>query len=278
MNWRRKRRLKKVRPGDGSALEHYRLWQVFTRSLFYMDLPRPNALAQNDATTAVMQHSYAVEVNFFADDVTDYSLGQVLDDVGDGIGNLVGLSKSHEPEDESHEPEDERRGRNKAEPGKLPRAPVAVYRDGRQIHRSNLPAAFQVPGGVIEVEASLFGLTRMHYVRDGAELVLQPDGHSLEGLRARFGRKFPVLSRVIGAVAVVILLAGLVVGAPQLLELVTGWDVIAQRVGTFTSPINLPDWANTILFTAGVAAAIERALTLRNHWLIDMDTTWWSLG
>ena len=27
---------------------------------------------------------------------------------------------------------------------------------------------------------------------------------------------------------------------------------------------------------AGVLAAVERALTLRNHWLIDAETTWTS--
>jgi hypothetical protein len=36
----------------------------------------------------------------------------------------------------------------------------------------------------------------------------------------------------------------------------------------------LPAWANTTVTVAGVLAATERALTLRNHWLIDLDTTW----
>ena len=67
---------------------------------------------------------------------------------------------------------------------------------------------------------------------------------------------------------------GLVLFVPQLLELVTQWDFVAERVGTFTSPISLPTWLNTTLFVAGIAASLERALTLRNHWLIDVDT-WW---
>ena len=47
-------------------------------------------------------------------------------------------------------------------------------------------------------------------------------------------------------------------------------------MGTFTSPIQLPAWLNTALLVAGIIAAFERALTLRNHWLIDADTTWTS--
>ncbi|GAB3796133.1 hypothetical protein [Virgibacillus kimchii] len=31
----------------------------------------------------------------------------------------------------------------------------------------------------------------------------------------------------------------------------------------------------TILVIAGTLAALERALMLRNHWLIDMETSWW---
>lgn len=51
-------------------------------------------------------------------------------------------------------------------------------------------------------------------------------------------------------------------------------DWVAERFGTFTSPFALPAWANTGLLILGILAALERALTLRSHWLIDAET-WW---
>lgn len=150
-----------------------------------------------------------------------------------------------------------------------------LYRDGFQVARSRLPASFPVSGNVIEVAATTYGLSRMHYVTDGGdEHILRPHALSLEGMRARFGRRFPRLSLALGRVAVVILLAGLAVVLPQVVAWISQLDVVADRLGTFTSPITLPAWANTALLVGGVLAALERALTLRNHWLIDADT-WW---
>ena len=157
-------------------------------------------------------------------------------------------------------------------------APVALYRDGLQQQIATAPVAFAVPGGVIEVGTSDYGLTRMHYVReDGSPAgALRPHRRSAEGLRARLARRHPAASRLTGLVAVLILLVGLVLTVPQAVELVTSLEVVAAQVGTFTSPIQLPAWLNTALLVAGIIAAFERALTLRNHWLIDADTTWTS--
>ncbi|GAB3044357.1 hypothetical protein GCM10027079_06040 [Sediminivirga luteola] len=150
-----------------------------------------------------------------------------------------------------------------------------LYLDGRHHAGSTLPAAFPVPGGVIEVAASAYGLKRMHYIGDdGESQQLQPHPRTTEGMRARFGRRFPRASRLIGAAAIVVLLVSLTVGIPQLVQFVTGFDAVAQYTGTFTSPINLPGWANTAVTAAAVLAAFERAITLRNHWLIDMETGW----
>ena len=154
---------------------------------------------------------------------------------------------------------------------------VSLYRDGRRTARAATPAVLPVPGGVIEVRASTFGLSRMHFVpHDGAPRTLLPDRASAEGIRARFAHRFPRASRAAGTVAIAVLLVGLVVAVPQALEWVTSIDVVAERVGTFTSPIVLPEWASTSLLVAGCLAGFERALTLRNHWLIDIDT--WFIG
>ncbi|USQ80935.1 hypothetical protein [Ornithinimicrobium faecis] len=153
---------------------------------------------------------------------------------------------------------------------------VRFYRDGRQHLVAEQPAAFAVPGGAVEVAVGTFGVSRMHLVSDAGEpeRVLRPIRHSGEYWRAVLDHRHPRLSRWIGRVAIVILLVGLVLFVPQLLELITGLDVVAERVGTFTSPISLPAWLNTTLLVAGIAASLERGLTLRSHWLIDMDT-WW---
>ena len=152
---------------------------------------------------------------------------------------------------------------------------IRLYRDGKQHLVAEQPAVFPVERGVIEVSLGSFGVTRVHLVPDdGPEQVLRPVKHSAEYWRSVLDQRHPGVSRVIGWAAIAILLVGLVLLVPQLVELVSHWDVIADRVGTFTSPIVLPDWANVSLTVAGMLAALERALTLRNHWLIDAET-WW---
>ncbi|WP_114854246.1 hypothetical protein [Brachybacterium sp. YJGR34] len=226
---RRRRRERRVRPGDDSALRDYRFWQLFHRSLFVLDLPEADGA----------MHRMTVDVHHLADDLS-------LDD---------STSDSDE----------------------MP--PVALYRDGVQVARANPPAAFPVAGGHLEVARNLYGMTRMHYVPvEGPARALTPHPRTLEGWRARFGRRFPAASRAIGAIAVVVLLVGLVVAVPQLVELVTHLELVADHVDPFTSPLSLPAWANGALLVAGALAATERALTLRNHWLIDADTTWTGLA
>jgi hypothetical protein len=157
-------------------------------------------------------------------------------------------------------------------------APISFYREGRQLHIANSPVAFEVPDGTVEVATGSYGLTRMHHVPadGGPARTLRPHPRSAEGLRARFGRRHPGASRLIGVLAIIMLLIGLVLMVPQAAELITSLDPVAERIGTFTSPIQLPAWLNITVTVAGALAAVERALTLRNHWLIDADTTWTS--
>ncbi|GAB2747469.1 hypothetical protein [Amycolatopsis magusensis] len=216
---KRRWQLGRVRSGDGSALGDYRLWQVFSRSLFFLDLAEPSG----------SNHTYAVDVRYLVDAKT---------------------KKQHE-----------------SASGK---SPAALYRDGVQLYRANLPATFPVPGGVIEVATSAFGLKRMHFVSaDGGERTLRPHRRSQEGLRARFGQRFPRTSAVVGVVAVAILLVVLSVALLKGIEGVTRIPVVAEHLGTFTSPIRLPGWANITMVVAGVLSAVERALRLRYHWLLD---------
>ncbi|WP_354004673.1 hypothetical protein [Ruania suaedae] len=145
-----------------------------------------------------------------------------------------------------------------------------LYRDGSHRAGSKLPALFRVPGGEIEVVTSGYGLRRCHYVPDnGPERQLVPDPASAEGRRARLERRRPALSRAIGAVSITVLLVSLVLGVPQVIEQVSHIPIVAERIGSFVSPIQLPAVLNVGLVVAGLVASSERALRLRYHWLLD---------
>jgi hypothetical protein len=151
------------------------------------------------------------------------------------------------------------------------RATAHLYLDGRHHAESKVPAFFPVQGGTVEVRTSGFGLKRCHYVTaEGTEHQLTPDPASAEARRARLDRAHPALSRLIGFLSLIVLVIGLVILILQLAEQVTrAPEGIAQYVGTFTSPIDLPAWGNTVIGLVTVAASTERALRLRYHWLLD---------
>jgi hypothetical protein len=121
------------------------------------------------------------------------------------------------------------------------------------------------------VRTSGFGLKRCHYVTtEGAEYQLIPDPASAEGRRARLDRAHPALSRCVGFLGVIVLVIGLVLLILQLAEQITRDPAgIAQYVGTFTSPIDLPAWGNAVVGLVTVAASTERALRLRYSRLLD---------
>lgn len=153
---------------------------------------------------------------------------------------------------------------------------IDLYRDGKHHAKATTPAVFPVPGGVIEAATTTYGLKRIHYITEAEkEYVLSPDRRSAEGLRMRFDAKFPGISSIIGKLAIFILVVSIMLGLPQLASLISQLPMIEQWWGSFESPIILPSWLNTTLLVGGTIAAIERALTLKNHWLIDMETSWW---
>lgn len=150
-----------------------------------------------------------------------------------------------------------------------------LYTDGVQTAKSALPATFPVPDARIEVATTIYGLKRMHLVLDdGTRTQLHPAAHTAEQWRADLARRRPALSRWLARGAVVVLLAGLVVVLPEVLERLTQIEVVADNLGTFTAPFDVPGPVGTALTVGCVLAAIERALTLRNHWLIDLDADW----
>ncbi len=201
---------RKVKPGDGHALQRYRWWQLFSRSLFHLQVTGADGAPE----------TWSVDVRHGGD-----SNGEVF---------------------------------------------AQLYLNGRNRARSKMPAAFAVTGGVIEVVASVYGLRRCHYVpTQGPEQQLEPDPRSTEGRRAYLDRARPALSRAIGVVSTTVLAIALVLAVPQLVEQITRIPPIAESVGVFVSPVQLPAWANIALLVAGVVASTERALRLRYNRFLD---------
>ncbi|MCA1040521.1 hypothetical protein LCM00_13490 [Bacillus infantis] len=145
-----------------------------------------------------------------------------------------------------------------------------LYLDGKHYAESKLPAAFAVAGGRIEVASTVFGLKRCHFVTgEGTVHQLTPDESSAEGRRARFDREHPTLSRWIGYISLIMLIVPLVLAIPQIIDAVTQVPLIAQRFGTFDSPITLPMWLNIGLGLCAAAGSVERATRLKWNALLD---------
>ncbi|MBE1533168.1 hypothetical protein [Actinomadura algeriensis] len=152
---------------------------------------------------------------------------------------------------------------------------AGLYLDGARQEEHDVPAAFAVPGGTIEVKASMYGITRMHLVLDsGRERRLAPVAGTAEDLRGRLARRHPRLSRTIGVLAIAILVVNLALAVPQAIEIVTGLPPIADHVGSFTSPVSTPPWLTAVLVFAGIVAATERVLMRRHNRLLDIETIW----
>lgn len=145
-----------------------------------------------------------------------------------------------------------------------------LYRNGRQYAVSKLPATFPVPGGIVDVAMSGFGIKRCHYVPEkGSERQLTPDPATAEGRRARMDHRHPGASRLIGRLSVVMLLIGVTLLVLEVAPPISQIPPIAESVGTFTSPIDLPWWLTLALALATATASAERALRMRYHWLLD---------
>lgn len=146
-----------------------------------------------------------------------------------------------------------------------------LYVDGALQSYAKMPTRFAVPGGHIEVAITGFGLKRCHYMRaGGVEQQLSPDPRSAEGRRARLHQRHPGASRVIGLLSIALVVVGLCVEVPQIIEALSQIPPIADSIGTFTSPIQLPLHINLIIALAAVAGSTERALRMRSSWIDEL--------
>lgn len=151
---------------------------------------------------------------------------------------------------------------------------IMVYKNGEQVSMGTESMKYQAGDGLIEIALSDYGVKRMHYVREASQdEMLIPDKQSAEGLRYKFGHKFPRVSKWMGVIAIAVLLVSVVLWIPQIVELLAGWDILERYIGGFQSPVNLSGWLNMALVVLSVLAITERTLTIKYHWLIDMDTS-----
>lgn len=145
-----------------------------------------------------------------------------------------------------------------------------LYRGDRHLAESKLPATFPVEGGLIQVAMSGFGIKRCHYVTDdGTERQLTPDPASAEGRRARLDRNHPVASHLAGALSIVMLLIGVAALVVQMAEHLSQIQPVADSIGVFTNPFDVPLWLNIALTVGAALASLERGLRVRYHWLLD---------
>lgn len=146
-----------------------------------------------------------------------------------------------------------------------------LYVNGELRSFAKMPTRFSVPGGDIEVAINNFGLKRCHFVGpDGAERQLTPDAASAEGRRARLHQRHPGLSRVIGIISTVLVVVGLCVTVPQIIESISQIPPIADAIGTFASPVHLPIHFDLLLGIAAVIGSAERALRMRSSWIDEL--------
>lgn len=146
-----------------------------------------------------------------------------------------------------------------------------LYVDGSLRSFAKLPTRFPVPGGHIEVAITGFGLKRCHYVgTDGSEVRLTPDPASAEGRRARLHHRHPMISRVIGMVSTTLVVIGLGIEVPQIIASLSQIPLIADTVGTFTSPVQLPFQINLLIGLAAAIGSTERALRMRSSWVDEL--------
>ena len=146
-----------------------------------------------------------------------------------------------------------------------------LYVDGSLQSFAKMPTRFPVPGGHIEVAITSFGLKRCHYVRaNGVQQQLTPDPRSAEGRRARLHRQHPGASRVIGLLSIAFVAIGLCVEIPQIIEALSQIPPVADSIGTFTSPLQLPLQLNLLVGLAAIVGSTERALRMRSSWIDEL--------
>ena len=75
---------------------------------------------------------------------------------------------------------------------------------------------------------------------------------------------------MIGLVSRAFVVVGLGVEVPQIIEALSKIPLIADSIGTFTSPLRLPLELNLLVGLAAVLGSMERALRMRSSWIDEL--------
>lgn len=144
---------------------------------------------------------------------------------------------------------------------------IHLYEDGRRIQSREAPARFDIAGGKIKVDVGVYGLTRAHLVPlHGRPQMMAPAPGTAERWRLELASRRPALSAVLSWTSWSILVIALLLQLPQW----AAWLLPLFDI-EFSSPISLPGWLNIGITIAGGVAALDRALQVKNHWLLDSD-------
>lgn len=141
-----------------------------------------------------------------------------------------------------------------------------LYRDGHLVDTQRKRATFVLPGeAVIESKMALYGMAHVRLVDGDRREPLRPVEGSAEKWRADLDRRHPRTSRVVGILALALVIFGVVTQVPEIVNLVLGLlgemgGEIDWRAPTF----DLGGPANTVIGVAAVAAALERGLSMRH--------------
>src|SRR5699024_11155374 len=117
-------------------------------------------------------------------------------------------------------------------------------------------------GGWIEAACAQIG---MKYVRFHAEsrndsVPLQPAAGTAEAWRERIDQQYPRLSRMLGAIALMVVLAVLLIELPQLVNLIGDLTPLIGLPGFQIPAVSLAWWANAAVIVIGGLAALDRSL------------------
>ncbi|MDN5724878.1 MAG: hypothetical protein L0G99_02950 [Propionibacteriales bacterium] len=149
---------------------------------------------------------------------------------------------------------------------------IRLYRDGDLIDSTRRKARFVLDEGTrIEAAVSQLGMKYVRARAPGATVTEQlvPAAGTGEAWRARIDHDHPWASRLIGAVALTVLIIAALVELPQLINLAGRLTPVVGLPAFEIPAITLTGWVNVLVIIVGGIAGLERGLSMKHNPLID---------
>lgn len=142
---------------------------------------------------------------------------------------------------------------------------VRLFVGGRLSETRGAPAKFPIRDGSVSVAFGMYGVRRAQIERASGDVIrMEPNSGTLEHWRRETDRRYPVASGIVSMLSWLVLVLGLLVGVTELL------DLAGPHLGLEDgSPVTVPEPFNGVIGGLGIVAALDRALMLRHHWLLD---------